>query len=122
MRRIEKAFAYITHCDKLLVFRHPNSPEAGIQVPAGTVEPGETPQHAALREAREETGLIDLVTHAELGQSTFDMSPFGRAEIHVRHFFHFLTGRGARATWRHLERHSSDGGLGTISTPPNKRS
>ena len=52
-----KAFAYITHERRLLVFSHPNHPEAGIQVPAGTVEPGETPHAAALREAAEEIGL-----------------------------------------------------------------
>ena len=38
---VEKAFAYITRDDELLVFRHVDSPEAGIQVPAGTIEPGE---------------------------------------------------------------------------------
>ena len=37
-----------------------DAPEAGIQVPAGTVEADETPAAAALREAREETGLGDL--------------------------------------------------------------
>ncbi len=34
-----KAFAYITHAHHLLVFSHPAAPEAGIQVPAGTVAP-----------------------------------------------------------------------------------
>lgn len=44
-----KAFAYITHQQRLLVFEHPDSPEAGIQVPAGSIEPGETPQAGTLR-------------------------------------------------------------------------
>jgi 8-oxo-dGTP pyrophosphatase MutT (NUDIX family) len=47
------------HDRQLLVFRHPN-PRAGIQVPAGTVEPGESLHAAVLREAAEETGLADL--------------------------------------------------------------
>ena len=38
-----KVFAYITHRCHLLVFWHVDVPEAGIQVPAGTVEPGESP-------------------------------------------------------------------------------
>jgi 8-oxo-dGTP pyrophosphatase MutT (NUDIX family) len=39
---------------EVLVFQHPN---AGVQFPAGTVDPGEDPTQAALREATEETGL-----------------------------------------------------------------
>ncbi len=39
MRKIKhKVFAYITSQHQLLVFRHPYAPEAGIQVPAGTIE------------------------------------------------------------------------------------
>jgi 8-oxo-dGTP pyrophosphatase MutT (NUDIX family) len=41
----------------LLLFEHPN---AGIQIPAGTVDPVETPEGAVLREVREETGLEDF--------------------------------------------------------------
>ena len=41
-----KAFAYITCHHSLLVFSHPYEPEAGIQVPAGTVEVGEGPEEA----------------------------------------------------------------------------
>ena len=44
---------------QLLVFRHPN-PRAGIQLPAGTVEPRESLRDAVLREAAEETGLAGL--------------------------------------------------------------
>lgn len=55
-----KAIAYITQGDRLLVFRQPQYPEAGIQVPGGTIEDGESADEAALREAREETGLAEL--------------------------------------------------------------
>lgn len=42
---------------ELLVFRHPT---AGIQLPGGTMEDGETPEATVLREVREETGLTDV--------------------------------------------------------------
>lgn len=41
----------------LLVFDHPDFPEAGTQVPAGGIAPGEDPERAVLREVAEETGL-----------------------------------------------------------------
>jgi len=58
---LEKVTAFITRQTQtgieLLLFEHPN---AGIQIPAGTVEVGETVEAAALREAQEESGLSGL--------------------------------------------------------------
>ncbi|MCK0093420.1 NUDIX domain-containing protein [Rhodococcus sp. F64268] len=42
---------------ELLVFDHVGIPDAGTQIPAGGLEPGEDPHEAALREVTEETGL-----------------------------------------------------------------
>jgi 8-oxo-dGTP pyrophosphatase MutT (NUDIX family) len=42
---------------QVLVFTHRDFAEAGVQVPAGTVEPGEAPDAAAYRELVEESGL-----------------------------------------------------------------
>ncbi|GGM44370.1 hypothetical protein GCM10008956_20750 [Deinococcus arenae] len=55
----QRVLAYITRQPhELLVFEHPpRYPDAGIQVPAGGVDPGETPAQAAIRESLEETGL-----------------------------------------------------------------
>jgi 8-oxo-dGTP pyrophosphatase MutT (NUDIX family) len=65
---VEKVTVFITRhagdTDELLLFEHP---AAGIQIPAGTVEVGETPAAAALREAAEETGLTDLTIRQYLG-------------------------------------------------------
>jgi len=49
---------------KLMVFRHPS---AGIQLVKGTIQPGERPSDAALRELREESGIADAVACRDLG-------------------------------------------------------
>ena len=67
-RIIEKVTGFVTRPggdgNELLLFRHPY---AGIQIPAGTVEPGETPERAVLREIAEETGLAEVVLSRSLG-------------------------------------------------------
>jgi 8-oxo-dGTP pyrophosphatase MutT (NUDIX family) len=67
-RIVEKVTAFVTRSSEeghdLLLFQHPN---AGVQVPAGTVEAGETPEAAVLREAVEETGLAPLTIRRALG-------------------------------------------------------
>jgi 8-oxo-dGTP pyrophosphatase MutT (NUDIX family) len=65
---VEKVTAFITRPTaagpELLLFEHPN---AGTQIPAGTVEESEAPGEAVLREAEEETGLSPLVIQKYLG-------------------------------------------------------
>ena len=60
----KKVYAYIItriNADRhLLVFNHVYSPEAGTQVPGGSVEPGENVVAAVVREAQEETGIENL--------------------------------------------------------------
>jgi 8-oxo-dGTP pyrophosphatase MutT (NUDIX family) len=69
-RRIHKVLAYVTRTHagrrQLLVFDHRDFPEAGRQVPAGTVEPGEAPEAALVREVEEESGLSGLEVVARL--------------------------------------------------------
>lgn len=103
-----KVLAYITSHGRLLVFRHPSAPEAGIQVPAGTVEANESPEEAVLREAAEETGLRELRLVALLGTSERDMADFGRDETHRRWFYHLACADDPPATWRHLEMYPAD--------------
>ncbi|MFE7673735.1 NUDIX domain-containing protein [Streptomyces albidoflavus] len=45
----------------LLVFDHAGVPEAGTQVPAGGIRPGEPPERAVVRETAEETELTATV-------------------------------------------------------------
>ncbi len=104
-----KVFAYITYGDKLLVFRHTEYPDAGIQVPAGTVEDGENLEAAVIREAIEETGLEDLRLERFLGIQERDMSDVGRNEIHERHFYHLTCECEPPETWLHIEKHPSEG-------------
>lgn len=120
----EKVVAYITHVDpvsggtRLLVFSQPSAPEAGIQVPAGTVQPGEPPEIAAAREAREETGLTDLELVQALGERTFDMRPWGKSEIHHRRFFHLRChDETPPDRWEHTEP-DPDGGDGASDPSP----
>ncbi len=89
MDRPLKVVAYIIRDGRLLVFIHADheSPlTAGLQVPAGTVRPGEFPRAAVLREAFEETDLRGLRVDRFLGMAEYDARPY-REEIHVRHFF-----------------------------------
>ena len=103
-----KVFAYITAGDHLLIFRHPFVPEAGLQVPAGTVEEGELLTEAVLREAVEETGLSALTLVGNLGKQWRDMADVGREEVHHRHFYHLRYTGVPTATWRHTESFGSD--------------
>ncbi|HTK08025.1 MAG TPA: NUDIX domain-containing protein [Ktedonobacteraceae bacterium] len=109
MREIKhKVFAYITQHKHLLVFRHPDFPEAGIQVPAGTIEAHERAEDAVLREAFEETGLTYLTLDCFLGEQERDMSDFGRDEIHHRSFYHLRYHGQPLTTWLHEERFAVD--------------
>ncbi len=62
---------------EVLIFRHPN---AGLQVPAGTVEPGEAPETAVLREVQEETGLTEIRLVKKLGMEKMEL-PAGSAYL-----------------------------------------
>ncbi len=108
-----KVYAYITHKDRLLVFRHMRE-DAGIQVPGGSLERGEQPSAGVLREAREETGLQDLQLVRVLGETEADMRPWGVNETHHRWYFHLRCLSEPPEVWRHWETDASDG------TPPHE--
>ena len=102
LRVVEKVVAYITRDKYLLVFRHVDS-DAGIQVPAGTLEPGESPDDGVIREAQEETGLDSLEIRRFLGTRDYDMSSYGLAELQRRFYYHLECTSDAPSVWRHFE-------------------
>lgn len=95
-----KVLAYITreradHRD-LLVFTHRDYPEAGVQVPAGTVEPAEAIEAALFREVREESGLTNLQLARKLAEH--EETEWGQ----IRHVFHLMAPNGTPDRWTHV--------------------
>ncbi len=103
MQSKQKVQCYITRehhgSSQVLVFEHVDHPTAGIQVPAGSIEPGETPEEAALREAWEETGVGELRVQLCLG--TFHWWYAERGEDQERHVFHLTTSQPLPERWQH---------------------
>ncbi|GAB3555570.1 hypothetical protein GCM10027404_32750 [Arthrobacter tumbae] len=86
-REVEKAVCYVLHNNHLLVFTHNNVPltVTGVQVPAGSIKPGESPERAAVRELHEETDRPGQIL-SSVGVQRYDLRPT-RNEIAVRHYF-----------------------------------
>jgi len=97
---VDKVICYVTRGEDLLVFRHRDQPEAGVQVPAGTVEPGELPDKAAVHETEEETGLSGFRLMRKLGEYAHSVE--FRPENHRRHVFQLEAPEGAPDRWQHF--------------------
>ncbi|MFQ6571976.1 NUDIX hydrolase [Pseudomonas sp. UM16] len=73
-----------TTIPRILLFRHPL---AGVQLVKGTIEPGETPDKAALRELSEESGIDSATVVCDLGcwhaGHLDQVWSFQRCEVHV---------------------------------------
>ncbi len=87
----------MTRGDELLVFEHRDHPQAGTQVPAGRIDPGESLEEGLARELDEETGIEARVVR-ELGRVTRDQG--GEVGVHESHYFHLVTDEG-RDAWEH---------------------
>jgi 8-oxo-dGTP pyrophosphatase MutT (NUDIX family) len=85
--------------DRQLVFEHPRSPSAGIQVPAGTMEPGEEPATAAVRELREETGKDAFKITGFVARWQLSEVRQGREERHDRWLFQASPTRDLPGEW-----------------------
>jgi 8-oxo-dGTP pyrophosphatase MutT (NUDIX family) len=88
---VRKVIAYVTRrrgrVTELLVFEHRGIPSAGLQVPAGTVEPGEDVAVAVVRELEEESGLVGLPMTGPIDVYVWE-HPYSHKQ-HQRHVFHF---------------------------------
>ena len=100
-----KVVGYLVQHGLLLVFLHRDYPEAGLQVPAGTIERGEQPPAAMVREIQEETGLSNVRIASYLGNASYDMTNYRRAEIQERHFFLLECSDLVEERWSHSELH-----------------
>lgn len=102
-----KAFGYITRqhagMTQALVFTHRDDPEAGIQIPKGTVEAGERPEEAVVREMVEETGLRALTLLGAVARD-HHTSPDGDESERL---FYWLRAENAPDAWEHVV--ASDG-------------
>jgi 8-oxo-dGTP pyrophosphatase MutT (NUDIX family) len=106
MTIIDKAVAAVVRQNgaaaELLVFRHPL---AGVQLPKGTVEPGETPAEAVLRELEEESGLRLAVEPRPLGQwrRVLDgrFGELATGDVHLWHLFALAAPEALPERWSH---------------------
>ncbi|UBV43461.1 NUDIX domain-containing protein [Deinococcus taeanensis] len=97
----EKALCLVTRPGQLLVFEHVPAGQAGVQVAAGGVEPGETSAQAAVRELREETGL-NLTAPTHVTSYLWEAALPHRFTRQVCHAFMFHARTPLPGTWDHV--------------------
>lgn len=101
----EKVLCFVVRGSRVLVFDHAGRPEAGVQVPAGGVEPGETPAQGAARELFEESGL-SLAHPSHLASYLWEAQLPERFTQQVCHAFAFRASPGLPDIWTHFaDRH-----------------
>jgi 8-oxo-dGTP pyrophosphatase MutT (NUDIX family) len=96
----ERVVCYVTRDRRdVLVFEHDaRYPDAGVQVPAGGIDPGETLEQAAAREAWEETGLEALSAPVYLGSALHD----SWQPPQLQHYFWLEAADDAPNAWDHF--------------------
>jgi 8-oxo-dGTP diphosphatase len=103
MRR--RVSAYVTRerdgRRELLVFDHRDHPEAGTQVPAGRLDPGETLEQGLRRELQEEAGLDRVRILREIaGPEEYDR--YFPGSDYANHVFHVEPEAELPDEWDHV--------------------
>ncbi len=96
----EKVLCFVVRASSLLVFEHVDVPEAGVQLPAGGVEAGETPAEAAVRELFEESGL-QLSTPCHLRSYRWEAQLPERFTRQACHAYAFTAPPDLPLSWTH---------------------
>jgi 8-oxo-dGTP diphosphatase len=96
----EKVLCLVVRASSLLVFEHVDVPEAGVQLPAGGVEAGETPAEADVRGLFEESGL-QLGMPRWLGSYGWEAQLPERFTRQVCHAYAFTAPPDLPPTWTH---------------------
>ena len=86
INRYDAAGGVVVHEEKVLVLFRLGR-ERDVRLPKGHIEPGESPQEAALREVREESGYMDLVIQTDLGIQQVEFERNGKHTIRTEHYF-----------------------------------
>lgn len=85
---------------ELLLFTHVDSPDAPIQIPGGSIDPGEDPFVAALRELKEEAGVGPIPRIRPLGVS--EDASISNTDVVLRRHCYLLDGTGLPNHWVHI--------------------
>lgn len=108
METSRKVFAYIIRGPEenreLLVFEYKGEPEAGVQVPGGTIAEGELLIDALYREVQEETGLPREVLDFAGKIHKYNYYPDHKDKVYERNLFHFEYTGDQVDGWEHTIR------------------
>lgn len=83
-RIVHKVLVYLVCRGRILTFEHCDYPEAGLQVPGGTVEEGESIVECAQRELFEESGLRSTAVPVVFNEYSF-FPEWDEGVVHHRH-------------------------------------